>query len=1154
VRIAHLHLERYGHLTAEALDFPADRGLHVVLGANEAGKSTALEAVADGLFGFEHRTSRDFLHPSEALRVGLTLRAADGRKAAFTRRKGRRDTLLQGLGVDGAGLPVPESAIAAFLAGASRARFQQVFGLDAAGLRAGGKAILTEQGEAGAAILQAQTGVRGLRDVVQRLDEAARALHGDGRGSRRIAEAARGVKENRRLMAERALSGPDYARACAELARLEAALAANQAETQGLRADQARLERIRRTAPVRGVLAAAAAEQAALGPAPALPEGAGPQRDAALATLERAEHELARDRAQAAAAAAALGGLDGDPAVLAEAEAITALAGDRTRFAAMREDWQDQSAVAAQRREDLDRAGAALGLPERGSALQARIPDGMARTAAERLVAQQASLSGARAQAVAALEDAGAGLDLAERACAAHPPAGPAGPLRDAVEAAKREGRIDEALAEAEAAHADAAAVAAAALAGLPLWQGAAAALARSPVPPEAEVLRLAAALEAARAGLQQAAAELAAHDRALAATGAALQGAAAAGTLATAEAVAAARQARDAAWRLIRQGMEGGPPAPAGCADALERLVREADGLADRRLSDAVRVAEWERLQALAARDRLLRAGFVAAEEAARAGLAAAEDGWRAAWAPAGVAPLDPAPMRDWLRSRAAVLAAGQAAGAAGRKRDQAAARHGRVAAGLRAQLPDGAGAGVADLLQPAIRRLQALDAAAEAHGRAEAARAAAQAQRRRAERTLAGIDAELAAWRLAWADAAPRLGLPPDGPAEDATAALALWAEVEVHSREWDAAARRVGQMEDALGRHEAALAGLAARLGEAVSEGLVAQLAARLGQAQRAGAERERLEREAAALAGSVAGHGQAKARAEAALAGLRRAVGTADDAGLAAALRRAEAHAVLAATVRTRTAELHRLDDGKSAAALAEEAALVDIDALPGRLEAMAARLGALDAERVALAGERAAAGARVQAMERGGDVAGPAQAVQDGLAEIEDAAQRYVRLRLAHTLLQRGIEAYRKGQQGPLLQEAGALFAALTEGRYHRLELDEGERGEPVIFAARPDGPSCKADFLSEGTRDQLFLALRLASIGIEARSSEPLPLIADDLLVNFDDRRARAALRLLAGFGAVTQVILFTHHAHIAAMADPATASLHRLPRALEAA
>lgn len=126
-----------------------------------------------------------------------------------------------------------------------------------------------------------------------------------------------------------------------------------------------------------------------------------------------------------------------------------------------------------------------------------------------------------------------------------------------------------------------------------------------------------------------------------------------------------------------------------------------------------------------------------------------------------------------------------------------------------------------------------------------------------------------------------------------------------------------------------------------------------------------------------------------------------------------------------------------------------------------------------------------------------------------------------------------------------------LFTELTGGRYERLEQDEREKGEPIIVAVRSDGSTCHADALSEGTSDQLFLALRLASIALDAAASEPLPFIGDDLLVNFDDARATAALKLLSEFGKTTQVILFTHHPHLVALVPPGAASIHQLPRGL---
>jgi uncharacterized protein YhaN len=69
--------------------------------------------------------------------------------------------------------------------------------------------------------------------------------------------------------------------------------------------------------------------------------------------------------------------------------------------------------------------------------------------------------------------------------------------------------------------------------------------------------------------------------------------------------------------------------------------------------------------------------------------------------------------------------------------------------------------------------------------------------------------------------------------------------------------------------------------------------------------------------------------------------------------------------------------------------------------------------------------------------------------------------------------------------------------------------------------------------MSTGTRDQLYLALRLATLDQDLAGSEPLPFVVDDILIQFDDRRAQATLEALADFSARTQVILFTHHARV---------------------
>jgi len=78
--------------------------------------------------------------------------------------------------------------------------------------------------------------------------------------------------------------------------------------------------------------------------------------------------------------------------------------------------------------------------------------------------------------------------------------------------------------------------------------------------------------------------------------------------------------------------------------------------------------------------------------------------------------------------------------------------------------------------------------------------------------------------------------------------------------------------------------------------------------------------------------------------------------------------------------------------------------------------------------------------------------------------------------------------------------------------------------------------------MSEGCRDQLFFALRLAAVEASCAAGEPMPFVVDDVLVQFDDDRGAAALRILADVASRTQVVLFTHHQHVRACADAVTA------------
>ena len=90
---------------------------------------------------------------------------------------------------------------------------------------------------------------------------------------------------------------------------------------------------------------------------------------------------------------------------------------------------------------------------------------------------------------------------------------------------------------------------------------------------------------------------------------------------------------------------------------------------------------------------------------------------------------------------------------------------------------------------------------------------------------------------------------------------------------------------------------------------------------------------------------------------------------------------------------------------------------------------------------------------------------------------------------------------------------------------------------PRLFGIRPSGEQVDVAGMSEGSRDQLYLALRLAALELQVEQGLNMPLIADDLFINFDDRRTAAGLKVLGDLSRSMQVVFLTHHDHLVPLA-----------------
>lgn len=160
-----------------------------------------------------------------------------------------------------------------------------------------------------------------------------------------------------------------------------------------------------------------------------------------------------------------------------------------------------------------------------------------------------------------------------------------------------------------------------------------------------------------------------------------------------------------------------------------------------------------------------------------------------------------------------------------------------------------------------------------------------------------------------------------------------------------------------------------------------------------------------------------------------------------------------------------------------------------------------------------------------------------------LEALRQAVTQYLDLGLQGQVLRRALNRFLEQQQDGLLSAASQTFTKLTDGAYQEIDQRRADDGKVHFWTRDNLGDDKDLSTLSEGTKDQLYLSLRLAALdqyGLEQlrTSAGVLPLICDDLLVQYDDSRAARALEVLAERRERQQVIYFTHHRHLLELAE----------------
>jgi uncharacterized protein YhaN len=1189
MRLQSLELIRYGRFTDRSLNFPPSHcDFHLIVGPNEAGKSTLRRAVAELLFGMPLRSEMDFVHPLAELRLGAVIESAGVAPVAFHRARGRKSLRRPD------DSPLPDTALADHLGSSSQGLFERMFCLDLPGLLQGGQSILDASDDMGQLLFQSAAGLADLGRLRDALAQEADGLYAPRRSEKRAFYLALDqVEAARRTLRECTVNTRVWSAAVAEVERLEAAAAQADGRWRQLATQRQQLERLRRIAPRVAQWQELQEQLAALGPTLPLPADAAQRLAEAEVALATQAATLQLQRRSAAQLQQQLQALTPDDAVLALAAAVKALAEQGQACAHHLRDIGRREDEVQQHLREAAALAAQLGWPGEEAALRERLPSPLMLKALSGLMQQRGALLQAQESAERAL--ARTQNDLARLETAAAGPGhtqhtkhtdqtGQTGQTGQAEAAApspldSRARDLQTALRQAQpllaAAHLRSLETAAAqasdqldqALAALGPWRQEVVQLAGLSLPSEERLSALKAEHATAQAACatalqQQVLAQEQARRAALALAqfGAAQQ-------VVTPQEVFQARRARNTLWQGIREQ----PQTLDEAAPRLDQAIEQADTLVDRLRDQADQAARLIGLRQAAEREEAAAlAATRQADEAARR-CALLDSTWADQAASIGLPGMPLLDLSGWLGLRRNALQAGatldqlrRELAARQQAETQAAAALAQALRAFGPALPDpddsgGTGAALAALCSRAEQLLaEHQTRCAQAAARAEELARAHQDQAQQALQ-LQHCCAAVAQWQQRWQAALAAASLQTQAlPAEVMTPDLAQAAVERVEQlRERlgqvdELRVQRIHTMQRDLADFDRAAAQLRCSLAPASAGGpndehqspadtpdshaWAAAMLERLQRARDVHKEQQRLLNAQRETLAALQRCEAALAASQAAVAPLYTLAQTAEPATLRERIAASDQQRRLQAQLQPQRQALLEAGDGASFEALLAEHGAAATQDLKAQLELLDGQLEAVAEERRRLAVELNRAQAERDHIH-GGDAAAQAESKRlEALSQLGDVAERYLQVATGHRLLRWAVDRYRERRQGPLLQRASALFAQLTLGGFARLAPDF-EHDPPRLEAVRASGERVGIHGLSEGTRDQLFLALRLAALELHIAADRPLPFIADDLFVNFHDQRSRAGLTVLGELARKTQVIFLTHHEHLVEVA-----------------
>ncbi|MDP6444989.1 MAG: AAA family ATPase, partial [Pirellulaceae bacterium] len=1139
MKLLAVDVENYGVFVNRRLEFEA--GFQIVYGANETGKTTLLNLIRELLFGFPHRSRYAFSGHSGEMAATATVEMSGGERIRFRRRKGRVDTVAGE--VEGRGQTIDENMLTAMLGRAERGLYQNVFGFSVDELAAGEESL--RHANFREALLGGGMGnLAGLQRLLGSLDRDTKELFGPRSTKPPINQLLTRIETGEEQLAELAVAPNEYARwhqdadACdARVEQLEARL--RQLRTRLHRADLklAASGPCRQLADARRMLKDLNRQLAA---AENLPANALDRIRAlhdALASVAARTTELQRDLAEVNLK---LNDIVVDDAFVEDGELVARLARDVGRIERCRRDLpklrQESTTLANEAAEQLRKIHPewsaknsplmALGVEHRDqldALVRRRLDLSKESSKFESELAiynQRLSEWKGREAELSVTGDAVAEEQSWERA---------AETLRSVVEQSglwSRQAELSSELSLLEnRLRRDW---------NLPCSQY------RALNPDEQKVAGQIEELKSSALRRDQLRRDLArvrkAHEKVSKEIGQLDREHAEAKP----DALRLAREARDQLLQQVVAYFESPESTGAARAEAaaqaaaLASAIQRADEVAELRARNSTAVAQRRQLGAES--DRLANELAVLARQSDDEQTAAAEleKNWKSQWPP-DVDPLEyevaQVWLRDWRQWRevdAALRAVNEQVAAL----TAASAEH---IAWVESQRPpaistseeaeDEPGSTAQTAFPSRVARLRDL-----ADGQLE------QLRQRRIKLQVAAKEVVVARgkidnstalqrdftvgerqWDGQWRALLKELGVPDhwDVPlVEKAIASVGEAAQRFQKARELSERAesvdREIVQYEaesEPLRKHAADLTG-------EVAEVVVAQLLRKLEQTRADRQTSKLLGERREQLTAELEKTGRAKTELDEERAGLCAAAGVAEPERLNDVAETLERKIECEQCVLKSERELAAMTASVSAddrRELLAELDKVEIDSLQLERESVHEELQRADDAFQAELKQAGALRDRLRQLELEDRTLTLRAEIEGERAQLTRAIDRWAPLALAQAVLTREMDRFERENQPEMLTAIEQTFRRMTGGRYEQMR-------QPLDGAWQvrdANGQWKSPDQLSTGAREQLYLAIRLAYLRNYSRREEVLPIVMDDVLVNFDDQRARATLEVL---------------------------------------